>query len=218
MRLVPLAVALVLGMAGSVRAQDWMEYENRTDRFAVAFPGKPSVETATYTTEYTAVLPSRVYTAAYERQRYSIEVVDYTDIENVHRERVKKCPKDVHSECAGAEGPIGIGSWKYDVLAALDHATARFLKKNAKVTHFTWMVIDRVPGRQIHLTHPDGSREFVAIHQHEGRVYILDAIVPEGDPEPGLFQQSLQFLDAGGDVIRYNEVYTVGQPAPSRLR
>jgi hypothetical protein len=218
MRPLLMALALVLTVAGSARAQDWMQYENRVDRFTVAFPGQPQVETTTYTTEYTAVLPARVYKAAFEGQRYSIEVVDYTDIENVHKERVKSCPKDVHSECAGAEGPIGIGSWKYDVLAALDNATARFLKSGAKVTHFTWMVIDRVPGRQIHLTHADGSREFVAIHMHANRVYILDAVVPEGEPEPGLFQQSLQFLDAEGNVIRYDEVYTVGHPAPTRLR
>ena len=218
MQQLALTLALILTLSGSALAQDWMEYNNRADRFSVAFPGQPTMETTTYTTEYTAVLPSRIYKATAGRQRYSIEVVDYTDIDNVHKERVKSCPKDVHSECAGAEGPIGVGSWKFDVLAALDNATARFLKSGARVTHFTWLVIDRVPGRQIHLTHPDGSREFVAIHMHENRVYILDAVVPEGDPEPGLFQQSLQFFDADGNVMRYHEVYTVGHPPPSRLR
>ena len=217
-RLFALASALTLTVPGSARAQDWMEYTNKADRFSVAFPGEPAVETTTYRTEYTAVVPSRIYKATAGRQRYSLQVVDYTDIEQIHKERVKSCPKDAHSECAGSEGPIGIGSWKFDVLAALDNATARFLKGEGKITHFTWLVIDRVQGRQIHLTLPDGSREFVALHMHEGRVYILDAVVGPDEPEPGLFQQSLQFLDDNGDVIRYYEVYTVGHPPPSRTR
>jgi hypothetical protein len=217
-RLFALASALTLTVPGSARAQDWMEYTNKADRFSVAFPGEPAVETTTYKTEYTAVVPSRIYKATAGRQRYSLQVVDYTDIEQIHKERVKSCPKDAHSECAGSEGPIGIGSWKFDVLAALDNATARFLKGEGKITHFTWLVIDRVQGRQIHLTLPDGSREFVALHMHEGRVYILDAVVGPGEPEPGLFQQSLQFLDDNGDVIRYYDVYRVGHPPPSRTR
>jgi hypothetical protein len=218
MRQLTMALPLILMGAGAASAQDWTEYNNREDRFSVAFPGEPTVVKTTHTSEYTGVFPARVYSAVTGRQRYSVTVIDYTDAEKIHQERVKSCPPQVHSECAGAEGAVGIGSWKYDVLAAVDNVTAPFLKHDAKVTHFTWLVIDRVPGRQIHLTHPDGSREFVAIHMHEGRVYVLDAIVAAGEPEPGLFQQSLQFLDASGNVIRYDSTYTVGSPAPKRLR
>ena len=85
-----------------------------------------------------------------------------------------------------------------DLLSALDHATRAFLTRDSKVTHFAWAVVDRVPGRQIHLTNGDGTRTFVAIHMHENRLYILDATVPPRAPEPGLFQQSLQFLDKDG--------------------
>ena len=218
MRMRAAFLGLALTLSAPASAQEWMQYDNELDRFSVAFPGTPTIETTTHVSEYTAVLPARVYRASVKSQRYSVTVIDYTNVEAIHKERVKSCPPDVHSECAGSEGPIGIGSWKFDVLAAMDNATAGFLKSGAKVTHFTWLVIDRVPGRQIHLTHADGSREFVAIHQHEGRVYVLDAIVPANDPEPGLFQQSLQFLDARGEVIRYYEVYTVGHPAPTRGR
>ena len=53
---------------------------------------------------------------------------------------------------------------------------------------------------------------------HENRLYILEATVPARAPEPGLFQQSLQFVDADGASIRYASIYVVGHPPPDRLR
>jgi hypothetical protein len=218
MRRVAALVTLALALPAPGFAQDWMEYDIVEDAVSVAFPAKPTVEQTTHISEYTAKIPARVYSASAGAQKYKLTVLDYRDAEAIHKERVKSCPPQVHSECMGSEGPLGIGSWKLDVLAAMDNATADFLEAPGQVTHFTWMIIDRVPGRQIHKTLPDGSRQFAAIHQHLGRVYVLDAVVPEKDPEPGLFQQSLQFLDEKGNVIRYYEIYTVGYPPPSRTR
>jgi hypothetical protein len=42
--------------------------------------------------------------------------------------------------------------------------------------------------------------------------------VPAGDPEPGLFQQSLAWIDENGNGIRYQTLYHNGFPAPPRAR
>ena len=60
------------------------------------------------------------------------------------------------------------------------------------------------------LLNPDGARTFAAIHRHGTRLYILEATVPKGAPPPGLFQQSLEFLDENGKPIRYRTYYTTG--------
>ena len=198
--------------------QGYTPYFSRTDFFEVAFPGQPVIQDVKFTSEYTGVFPARTYTVANERGRYVVTVVDYTNAEGIHKERLKNCPPDAQSECVGSDDAPGAGSWRYDVLSALDHATRAYLTRDSKVTHFAWAVVDRVPGRQIHLTNTDGTRTFVAIHMHENRLYILDATVPPRAPEPGLFQQSLQFLDKDGKPIRYVSVYVVGQPAPGRTR
>jgi hypothetical protein len=51
---------------------------------------------------------------------------------------------------------------------------------------------------------------------HDNRLYITEATVPAGYPEPGLFQQSLRFLDKEGNNVRYDTIYTNGFPAPPR--
>jgi hypothetical protein len=213
------AVASLLLMPPVAAAQEYRAYNSTQDFFSVAFPGDPAIQTTTQLSEYHGVFPTRVYSLAGPRGRFSVTVVDYTDAERIHTERVKSCPPDAQSECAGDDQAIfGIGSWRYDVQSAQDQAARAFLLRDAKVTHFSWAVVDRVPGRQIHLTNADKSRTFVAIHMHEGRLYTLEATVPAGAPEPGLFQQSLQFLDRDGKPIRYTQIYVVGQPAPGRLR
>jgi hypothetical protein len=53
---------------------------------------------------------------------------------------------------------------------------------------------------------------------HENRLYILEGTVPKGAPAPGLFQQSLQFLDKEGKRVRYQSIYTNGFPPPPRTQ
>ena len=194
------ALAVVL-MSSPVAAQEWMDYTSRQDRFTVNFPATPTIREFTYISWRDAKLPARVYTVA----------------ERVHAERVKSCPPGAHSLCFGNdEVAQGVGGWKYDVLGAVDHATSQFLTRGAKVTYFAWATIDRITGRQIHLTNADQSRTFVQIHMHENRLYIIEATVPANAPEPGLFQQSARFLDEAGRPVRYNGNYTNMYPPPPR--
>jgi hypothetical protein len=219
-RLLPaarLAFLLMVMSPGVAFAQGWIEFTSRADAFGVNFPGEPQVRETTYTSEYEAVFPARVYTRDSGSSRYSVTVVDYTDAERIHEARAKDCPPDAHTGCTGAPY-TGIGSWIVDVRGAIDHAAWQFLQRDARPTFFGWSFVDLVEGRHLQLSNPDRSRTFVAIYMHENRLYILEATVPPGLPEPGLFQQSLQFLDADGKGIRYESIYVNGFPPPRRVR
>ena len=55
----------------------------------------------------------------------------------------------------------------------------------------------------------------MGIYLHARRLYILEGTVPEEDPPPGFFQQSLGILDEEGRRVRYrydanDERYRVG--------
>ena len=159
---------------------------------------------------------------AHGAERYSVTFVDYTVAERVHAEMAKSCAQPpCDAAIAGTDSAAqGVGAWKYDVLGALDHATEPFLKRDAKVTYFAWATIDRIVGRQIHLTNPDHSRTFVQIHILENRLYIFEATVPPRAPEPGLFQQSPRFLDGDGKPVRdpdnYMNMYGIPEASPAR--
>jgi hypothetical protein len=73
-----------------------------------------------------------------------------------------------------------------------------------------------VVGQILHLTNTkDKSRTFVGIYMHDDFLYISEGTVPDGYPEPGLFQQGLSFLDSNGNAIRYDSHYVNGQPLPT---
>src|SRR6267142_941454 len=86
------------------------------------------------------------------------------------------------------------------------------------------MAFDHVDGHQLQLTNnADKSRTFAGIYMHGNKLYITEATVPAGYPEPGLFQQSLGWLDESGIGLRYQFVYINeaifinGVPAPPRV-
>jgi hypothetical protein len=68
--------------------------------------------------------------------------------------------------------------------------------------------VDLVEGHEIRLTNADQSRTAASIYMHENKLYILDATVPKGYPEPALFPQSLGFVDKDGRGIRYQALYS----------
>ena len=70
--------------------------------------------------------------------------------------------------------------------------------------------VELVSGRLLQMTNADKTRTFAAIHQHAGRLYIHEATVPPGMPEPILFMQSLGWADEKGLAIRYRSIYTEG--------
>ena len=212
--------AVILLMSWSSFAQEWIQYASRTDFFGVNFPSEPKVQDITYHTEYGITLPGRVYSVDNGQSRYSVTVVDYSDAQKIHTARVEQCRKN------GGEGDACQNDWRGDVQGSIVFASWQFFQRTAKVTHYAWYVSDLIEGHRLQLTNLDGSHTFAAIHRHGTRLYILEATVPRSAPAPGLFQQSLQFIDEEGKPIRYRTYYTTGyggewkfpSPPPPRTR
>ena len=192
-----LAFAALISVAVPSGAQPWTTYVDRTDRFSVNFPGEPEVEEISWDSEYRAVFPGRVHRYVDGDSAYSVTVVDYTEAERIHAERTNKTQADSLPNY-----------WQIDVLASIAYAAWQFRKQAQEVTYDAWHYIDLIAGHQLQLTNTDGTRSFVGIYLHESRLYILEARVPAEAPPPGLFQQSLTFLDDQGRRVRYDYIYT----------
>lgn len=220
MRRMSLATAaLILSVCGPAYAQEWIQYASKADLFGVNFPAEPKVEDITYQTEYGISLQGHAYSSDSGSSRYSVTVVDYADAEKIHTARAEECKKK------GGDGDLCQNDWRGDVQGSIVYASWKFIQRTAKVTYLAWAVTDNVEGQRVQLTNPDGSRTFGAIYRHGTRLYILEATVPTGAPAPGLFQQSLLWLDEDGKPIRYRSYYTTGYsdgwtfpaPPPPRL-
>jgi hypothetical protein len=207
--LVPLACAAALSAAPPAFAQDWAPMTSREDGFRANFPGKPTVETISYTTEFNLSLPGRVYRASDSFGRYSTTVVDYRDVERRHNERAAACraAKGANQK----DGDSCQNDFVLEVAGAMDHAMFRYLKRDGvKITQYGTYFVEVVSGRLLHLTNADKSRTNVAVHQHAGRLYIHEATVPEDMPEPILFMESLAWVNQDGLAMRYRTLYTEG--------
>ena len=196
--------ALLLCVTTPSIAQEWIQFASRADLFGVNFPSEPKVQDITYTTEFGIALPGHVYSADSGASRFSVTVVDYADAEKIHTARADSCKKN------GGESDACQNDWRGDVQGSIVYASWKFLQRNAKVTYFAWAVTDNVEGQRVQLTNPDGSKTFGAVYRHGTRLYILEGTVPRGAPAPGLFQQSMLFLDEEGKPIRYRSIYTTG--------
>jgi hypothetical protein len=197
----------VLLLAPAVFAQDWVEYANRGDRFAVPAPGEPKVETITWDSEYGAKFPGRVYRWQQGRTRYSVTVVDYSDSQRIHS-ALK------HVAYSGGPGPGGV-YWQVDILGSVAYAAMKYRQEpGVRVTYDAFHYIEFVPGHELQITNPDGSRTYVGLYLHENRLYILDATAPRTEAPPIIFQQSFGFLDPDGKPVRYRPFYVNPLPAP----
>ena len=213
MRATAAVFALVLAMAGSAAAQGWIEYQNNQDGFKLDFPGQPKITETTWTSEYGYTLPAHVYSADRGRERYSMTVVDYNGIEKQGIERSDKCPPGAET-CRGQRAGlllpvIGPSYATHDIRGALVYPSFKFIQRDAKVTAFLWNWEDLVEGHEIHLTNnADQSRTMAFVAMHQNRLYVLEGTVPKGYPEPGLFYQSLGWVDKDGNGIRYQAIYS----------
>jgi len=200
-----ISAVLIVFASAPAFAQEWITYVSREDRFSVNFPDQPKVETITWPSEYGAVFPGRVHTYVDGGSTYSVTVIDYTNAEKLHAAIAK--PESFQDSIY----------WMIDIQASIQYAATKYrMKPGVKVTYDAWHYIDLVEGHQLQLTNPDQSRTFVGIYLHENRLYILEATVPPRSPAPGLFQQSLGFLDEAGNHVRYREIYFNKLP-PARL-
>ena len=214
MRLVILfSAALTISLSTTAFAQEWIEFASQEERITCVFPTQPKVTQTTWVSEYGAILPARLYSAAQGQSRYSLTVVDYNPIERLMVEKSKACPAGTET-CQGI-GDWGLGYWKNDVRGAIVYATSKFVQRDAKVTHLMWNSQQMVQGQELALTNnADQSRTWASIYMHENRLIILEATVPRSYPEPALFTQSLSWLDENGKSIRYSTIYINAPDVP----
>jgi hypothetical protein len=216
MRLKPLiSVAFVISISAPSFAQEWIEFASRDDRFTCLFPSQPTITQTTYRSERRADLPARVYSATQGQGRYSMTVVDYNQAQRILTEKAKQCPAGAEP-CLGGRG--NEGHWKDEIRGAIVYASFQFMQRDAKLTSYVADDVDQVEGHRLQLTNnADKSRTFAGIYMHENKLYIVEATVPAGYPEPGLFQQSVGWLDENGIGLRYQSIYSNQWPAPPRV-
>src|SRR5712691_2826226 len=201
-----ISTSLVLSVSGPLYAQEWIEFASREDRFTCNFPTQPKITETTYRSQHEADLPARIYSAAQGKSRYSVTVVDFTQAQRILTEKAKSCPAGAEP-CLG--GPGDEGHWKADIRGATDYASWQLMQRDAKLTLFVWAAMDLVEGRTLQLTNnADQSRTFIGLFMHENKLYIGEGTVPKGYPEPGLFQQSMGWLDENGIGLRYTATYS----------
>jgi hypothetical protein len=187
-------------------AQDWAEYTSIQDGFRVDFPGTPTITETKWTSQLDYVLPARVYTVTKGRERYSMTVVDYHPLEQQGIERAAKCPAG-NAQCRQNAGIMGPGYWMHDERGAIVYATFKILQRDVKLTSLAWEWQDMVEGHFLQVTNnADQSRTFAFVGMHDNKLYIMEGTVPKGAPEPGLFQQSLSWVDKNGTPIRYQQI------------
>ena len=128
-----------------------MEFKSIEDRFSIPFPGKPTVQTITWPSEYGAVFPGRVYTVQQGASRYSVTVIDYTDAVAIHAKIAKpeSFQQDIYAQI--------------DVQASIQYAASKLyrIKPGAKVTYDAWHYINLIEGHQLQLTNADGTKTYV---------------------------------------------------------
>jgi hypothetical protein len=208
MRIHAFVVVLVLQIPRPVLAQGWDLYVSTRDGFQINFPGTPRVTEITWKSQMDFTVPARVYAVDRNRERYSVTVVDYGGLERQGIERSKTCEPG-NQQCRGNNAAvIGAAYWKQDERGAIVYATFKLLQRDAKLTSLSWEWQDLVEGHSLQLTNADRSRTFAYIGMHEHKLYIVEGTVPEGEPEPGLFQQSMGWVDTDGKGIRYETVYS----------
>jgi hypothetical protein len=209
MRTTALLFVSALLMAGPAAAQEWDEYTSLQDGYRINFPGQPKISEFTWTSQLNYKLPGRVYSAEKGRERYSVTVVDYTDIAVQGAERAKTCPPGNANCRANAPPALGPGYANHDERGAIVYATFKLLQRDAKLKYMAWEWQDMVEGHLLQLiNNGDQSHTFAWIGMHANKLYIVEGTVPAGSPEPGLFQQSMGWVDKNGNGIRYQTIYS----------
>jgi hypothetical protein len=138
-----------------------------------------------------------------------LTVVDYSGIEQLGAERAKSCPPGNANCRANAPPSLGPGYSHHDERGAIVYATFKLLQRDAKLNYMAWDWQDMVEGHILQLTNTaDRSRTFAWIGMHENKLYIVEGTVPAGYPEPGLFQQSMGWVDKEGNGVRYQTIYS----------
>jgi len=172
-------------------AQDWQHKTYQENLFAINMPGEPDISTFNYASEWGGSLPATLYSLDVNDVEYRLTVVLYGTADSIYSQ------VDDHTD---DDFP-----WLYDIRGSIAYAAHNIRKRGGEITYDAWHHIEMVEGHQLQISHEDGSRTYAGIYlyEEEGRLYIIEAKVPEGGLPQGLFQQSINFLDKEGNRVRY---------------
>jgi hypothetical protein len=152
-------VSVVLGflISSPAAAQDWFEYVNQDERFAVSLPAEPSISDGTFRSASGATLPTRVFTAVDGESTYRVSVVSYAGVE----------PEEY------AE--------------ALEHAVAQIRTRGGELTSENDASYEGMDTRMLQFTNPDQTRSFIAVTLPPAvsrleRLYIVEGRSPADAP------------------------------------
>ena len=209
MRVMVSLIALIL-LPTLATAQEWEDHTFRQDGFTINFPGKPRITEIKWQSQLDYVLPARVYSAEKGQERYKATVVDFTPLEAQGIARWKECPTG-NAQCRDGGDTIGKGYWKQDERGAMAYAVAKYMKDpQYTISDYAWEWQDMVEGYSLRLLSKDKRRVLVYVAQHKRKLYILEASAPESTFEPGLFQQSMGYLNEAGERVRYTSTIYSG--------
>jgi hypothetical protein len=187
-----IVLASTLWLCGSAVAQRWIPYASATDGFRIMAPGEFAIEEIDFETEYGIVVPARVFSHENDTGRYSVTVVDYRESQRLHDERLR--------EIGALYQPI---YGQVDVRGSIAYAAKRIRDRASTIEYDAYHYISRIDGHQLQTTNPDQTRTFAAIYLYESRLYVIDATASPDIAPPGMFQQSLEFIDEDGEVITF---------------
>ena len=168
------AVAAMLCLPVAALAQEWTEFEDRTEHFSINFPGQPTIQDITYEPQRGGPLKGRVFRVQDGPRLYSVTVINLAGL----------------TRASDFKGAVAWEAWN-------------FRKRGGEITYDAFAQVDSIDGHQLHITNRDKTVTVVGIYNHAKRLYILEATTPANTPGAIHFQQSLIILDDEGKRIRY---------------
>ncbi|MGI9258015.1 MAG: hypothetical protein ACR2QQ_04200 [Gammaproteobacteria bacterium] len=187
-------LATILWICESAIAQRWISYASTTDGFRIAAPGEFAIAEVDFETEYGIVVPARIFSHENDIGRYSVTIVDYRDAQRLHDERLE--------EIGGLYQPIYA---QVDVRGSIAYAAKKIRDRASTIDYDAYHYIGRIEGHQLQTTNPDQTRTFAGLYLYQSRLYVIDATVSPNVAPPGMFQQSLEFIDEDGELITFRD-------------
>ncbi|HLQ45528.1 MAG TPA: hypothetical protein VK137_12405, partial [Planctomycetaceae bacterium] len=87
MRFSAISAALVLSIAGSAFAQEYVEFTSQQDRFGATFPTEPKITESMFKSQFGSMLPMRTYISDSGNSHFKVTVTDYKNIEAIATEK-----------------------------------------------------------------------------------------------------------------------------------
>jgi hypothetical protein len=202
-------------------AQDWQDFTSKEDFFTATFPGEPVVTEVPWQSEYGAYLPARIYAVKQGQSTYAITVVDYNLAKDLLIANARACPATLErckklatyaNTYKGLEAYTGEGFWKNDVRGAMLYATFKYTQRDVKVTYLGWNQMGQGLERNElqMINNADKSITFVSVYMHRNRLYVVEDTTPANSPPPGLFGESINFLEDDGSRVRHEGMHFNG--------